>query len=511
MKRTFISTSLKTNSVKDIFDMINGAKEAQKQWNSFSLDTRIQYLKRVAAYIAEHADDIAQTISHNTGKTLTDAMATEVLPCVLAVRYYCKNAKKFLKDKDISCGSVLFKNKESVLRSVPYGVIGIIAPWNYPFAIPFSEVIMALLAGNAVILKPAGETEDVGNILKNCFDAAGFPEHVFNYTNSLGSLTGDAFIDGGVDKLFFTGSVKVGKYLMKQASKKLIPLVLELGGNDPMIVCEDADLERAAAGALWGGFSNAGQSCCGVERIYVHDSVYNDFLRILKDRVEALRIGSGASFDTDVGPVTLERQFKKINEHVRDALRKGARIYAEASVPDSLKGLFMPCLVLTSVNHDMLIMKEETFGPVVAVMPYRDEWEAIELANDSSLGLTASVWSKNRAKAKAIASRIKAGTVTINDHLMSHGIPSAPWGGFKESGIGRTHGEIGFMEMVQPQLVVDDVMPFGKRNFFWFPNSKKTYDGLRGAVILLYGEGLIKRLAGLKKLLAAFTGTFKRV
>ena len=500
----------KVHSVKEIFNTISNAKDAQKHWSSFSLKTRIEHMQRVGNYLAEHADDIAKIISNSNGKTLTDAMATEVLPCVLSVRYYCKNAKKFMKDKRISSGSILFVNKKTTLRNVPYGVVAIISPWNYPFSIPFSEAIMALLAGNTVILKTARETEDVGLALKNCFEAAGLPEHVFNYVNAAGVVAGDAFIDAGVDKIFFTGSVSVGKYLMKQASKKLIPLVLELGGNDPMIVCEDADLERAAAGAVWAGFSNAGQSCAGVERIYVHESVYDKFLDILKTRVEALRIGEGRFFDSDIGSLTVERQIKTINEHIKDALKKGAEIYAEAKVPAGTKGLFLPCLVLTSVNHNMLIMKEETFGPVVTVMPYSESWEAVELANDSNLGLTASVWSKNKAKAKEIGTRIKAGTVTINDHLMSHGIASTPWGGFKESGIGRTHGEAGFMEMLQPQIIVNDVMPFAKRNFWWHPNSKRVYDGLCGAISFFYAKGLMNRFRGLKSLLSVFFDTFRK-
>ena len=498
------------HSVKDVFSMVLNAKKAQKQWGALPLKTRIQYIKKLKNYIIERADEMAEIISLANGKTLTDALATEILPSAAAIDYYCNNAHKFMSDKKIPPGALLFINKRSLAVRVPYGVVGIISPWNYPFSIPFSEVIMALLAGNTVLLKAADETGAAARLLKKCFESAALPEYVFNSVNTPGVVTGDAFLDAGVDKLFFTGSVRVGKYLMKQASKKLTPLVLELGGNDPMIVCEDADLERASAGAVWAGFSNAGQSCGGVERIYVHKSVYDDFLNMLKNKVEALRTGNGLDFNTDIGPLTLERQVKRVNEHVSEALKKGARIYAASNVPKGLKGNFLPCLVVTGVNHNMPLMKEETFGPVVGVMPYGEIDEAIELANDSNLGLTASVWSKNNKKALRIARNIKAGAVTINDHLMSHGIAATPWGGFKESGTGRTHGKAGFLEMTQLQVIVNDIMPFARRNFWWHPNGKRVYDGIKGALLFFYGKGLAKRLGGLKNLLKVFPDTFRR-
>jgi succinate-semialdehyde dehydrogenase/glutarate-semialdehyde dehydrogenase len=228
----------------------------------------------------ENADRIAEPYPGH-GKTLVDAMATEVVPAAMAADYYRKKARRFMKDTCI-LPETLCSSTEKHRCQGSLWCYRIISPWNYPFSIPFSEVVMALLAGNTVLLKVARETPMVGELLKECFEAAGFPENVFNYVSAPGSITGDAFIDAGVNKIFFTGSVETGKYLMKQASKKLIPLVLELGGNDPMIVCEDADIERAAEGAVWAGLQNAGQSCGGVERIYVHESVYKSFLTLLK-------------------------------------------------------------------------------------------------------------------------------------------------------------------------------------------------------------------------------------
>src|SRR5208337_3263194 len=233
-----------------------------------------------------------------------------------------------------------------------------ISPWNYPFSIPFSEVIMALLAGNAVVLKVASETQLVGKALEACIGAAGLPSGLFAYVNLPGKQAGSALLEAGVNKLFFTGSVAVGQQLMAEASRTLTPLSLELGGNDAMLVCEDADLDRAAAGALWAGMQNAGQSCGRVERIYVHEAVYEEFLRLLKERVEALRVGHDRDFEVDVGAMTTRRQLETVGRHVQDALGKGAVLYASSKSPEDSNGLFLPAMVVTNVDHGMLLMRE---------------------------------------------------------------------------------------------------------------------------------------------------------
>jgi succinate-semialdehyde dehydrogenase/glutarate-semialdehyde dehydrogenase len=498
-------------TAKDVIRAVEKARKAQPAWEALSLKRRSSYVLKIRDYIVANSDRIAETISIDNGKAITDAMATEVVPAAMAAGYYCRHAGRFMRESKIHTGNVMFINKRSSISRVPFGVVGIISPWNYPFAIPFSEVVMALLAGNAVILKVARETPMVGDLLKECFEAGGLPENIFSYINVPGPVIGDALVEAGVDKIFFTGSVGVGKYLMQQAAKKLIPVVLELGGNDPMIICDDADLERAASGAVWAGISNAGQSCGGVERVYVHESVYAPFLALLKRKVESLRVGVGQDFSTDIGAITVQRQMETIDHHVKEALKKGATLYAKSDVPKNLKGQFMPCMVLTDVNHDMLVMREETFGPVLGVMPYKTTDEAVELANDSHLGLTASVWSRDSSRAVKIARRIRAGAILINDHLMSHGMAETPWGGFRESGIGRTHGEIGFHEMTQPKVIMKDLMPFARRNFWWHPYDKRTYEGLRSVIDILYSRSILRRLTGLPKLLRAFVRTFRAI
>ncbi|HYA02199.1 MAG TPA: aldehyde dehydrogenase family protein [Syntrophobacteria bacterium] len=497
--------------VEELTEIVARARAAQPTWAALSREERVRAIVRVRDYVVTHAEELAEVIARDTGKTRVDALATEVFPAALAADYYGRQAKRFLKDRWIRPGSILLANKVSKIVRAPHGVIGVISPWNYPFSIPFSEVVMGLLAGNAVILKTATETQMVGRALERCFLAAALPDGVFAYVNIPGRLAGSALLKGGIDKLFFTGSVAVGKELVAEAAATLTPLVLELGGNDAMLVCEDADLERSAAGALWAGFQNCGQSCAGVERIYVHDKVYGDFLLRLKEKVEALRVGYDESFDVDMGAMTTARQVATVERHVEDALAKGAVIYARSAEPkEGRAGNFLPALMLTDVNHDMLVMKEETFGPVVGVMKVKDMEEAVRLANDSHLGLTGSVWSRDWGAAERLARRIQAGVVTINDHLVSHGLAETPWGGFKHSGIGRTHGAIGFAEMTQPQVIVHDLLPFARRSMWWYPHGKGLHRGLLGALQFLYGRSLSHRLKGLWQLLRIVPRYFTR-
>jgi succinate-semialdehyde dehydrogenase/glutarate-semialdehyde dehydrogenase len=455
-----------------------------------------------------HLDDIAETIARETGKTRVEALSTELLPAIVSLSYYIKNAKKFLRPRKLAPAHIAYWNKRSILRRVPFGVIGVISPWNYPFGIPFPELVMGLLAGNAVVLKVATETQMVGLAIRRCMEAARLPEGVFAFLNIPGRIAGDAFLEAGVDKLFFTGSVAVGRQLMSKASESLTPVCLELGGNDPMLVCEDADLARAAHGAVWAGFSNAGQSCGGVERVYVHRDVYDPFLKLVRDRVETLRVGYDQDFGVDMGAMTTLRQWEQVQRHVDEALARGAEIFCQSKIPEANSDKFFPATVLTNVDHTMPMMKEETFGPVMGVMGVDSMDTAVALANDSELGLSASVWSKNLKKAVRIAGKIRAGAVMINDHLMSHGQPETPWGGFKHSGIGRTHGEIGFNEMTQPQVIVNDMMSFAKKDPWWHPYSKELYEGIKGIAYLSYARGL-RRFSGRMNLARLMARMFK--
>jgi succinate-semialdehyde dehydrogenase/glutarate-semialdehyde dehydrogenase len=486
------------SSKDDVACKISASRKAQVSWAALSLTERARRLKVLGKYIASNGDSFAERIHQDNGKLKLDALVTEILPAVMAVSYYCKQGKRILKNQKVSGGNLLMFNKQSQMIHEPYGVVGIISPWNYPFAIPFSEIIMALLAGNGVILKTATSVPSTGRLLAEIFQQANLPENLFAYVELPGKDAGPAFIDGGIDKLFFTGSTVVGKELMTLAAKKLLPLVLELGGADAAIVCADADLDRAALGILWAGFSNAGQSCGGVQRILVHQDVYEVFLEKLSARIKELRLGS--DLNDDIGSMISLKQKKAVQEQIDECLKQGAKIAAQSSGDLHDESLFAPAILLSHITMDMPIMNDEVFGPVAGIYSVTNDDEAIRIANASSYGLTASVWTKNQKRARNISRKINAGAIMINDHLMSHGLAETPWGGFGDSGLGRTHGEMGLLEMVRTKVVVNDTLPGAKRNLWWHPYSEKVYQGME-AILHFVGSF---RLSAIPKVIKIF-------
>ncbi|MDX1695619.1 MAG: aldehyde dehydrogenase family protein [Ketobacteraceae bacterium] len=465
--------------------MFGTARQAQKIWAGRTFAQRAKAIRRMRDYIVDNAEELARVVSESNGKTLTDALGTEVLPCTLACDWYAKHAAKVLRDKKIPIDSVLFFNKRSVLQRRPLGVVGIISPWNYPLSIPFGEVIMGLMAGNAIILKVAAATPLVGQAISRIVEAGNLPKGLFQQIVGSGSDVSTAFFENGIDKIFFTGSVGVGQQLMEQAAKTLTPLSLELGGNDPMIVLDDADLERATNGAAWAGFQNAGQSCGGVERVYVHESVYDRFVEMLAAKTRSMRHGADIHHEVDMGALTTRGQLNTVEQHVEDALNKGARIVAQSRPVGEQNGFFYPATLMVDTTDDMLLVQDETFGPVIPVMKFSHVEEAIAKANQSHLALTSSVWSKDVTRARAIAEKLESGVTTINDHLYTHGLSEMPWGGWKHSGLGRTHGPEGLMEMTHVKAINWDILP-AKRNLWWYPFNENSYKGLLNAQRFAY-------------------------
>jgi len=463
------------DELKAIFQQ---AKTAQKTWAELSYKERKVYILKMADYIRDHADEIATVISKDSGKLKIDALNTEVLPAMMSCMWYADNASKVLKSRLLPPPSLLFFNKWSKRIYQPIGTVGIISPWNYPLSIPFGEIIMALMAGNAVVLKAAAQTPMVGNMIATIINSADLPAGLFTHVVGSGSKVLNGMLENGVDKIFFTGSTYAGKQVMKSCADYLVPCSLELGGNDAMIVLEDAPIQRAVEGGLWAAFQNAGQSCGGVKRVYVMESVYDEFVSEAIQRTQALRHGDNG-YDAELGSVTTEKQFQTLQNELQMALDNGATIAAQSQAVGENKGYFFPATLLTNVTHEMPFIQDEIFGPFMPIIKVKSEEEAIQYANDSQYGLSASVWTNNRKHGMRIAEKIDAGAVVINDHLYSHGIANTEWGGPKDSGIGRTHGALGLLEVAESKIVNWDILSrFAKRNPWWFPFDEDRYQAM---------------------------------
>ncbi len=373
-------------------------------------------------------------------------------------------------------------------------MIGIISPWNYPFSIPATETLAALVTGNTVVLKASELTPLSALELASLLRDAGVPDDVFQVVVGDGP-TGAALVESGIDKLVFTGSVPTGRRIAQAAAARLLPVVLELGGKDPMIVLDDADVDVASSGAVWGAFVNAGQACLSVERCYVHRSVYDRFISACAEKTMQLRVGNGMDPEIDIGPLIHERQLQTVAQHVEDAESRGARVMAGGERLTSLGSNFYSPTVLADVNHEMRIMREETFGPVLPIMAFGSDAEAVRLANDSEYGLAASVWTRDRARGESVARQINGGTVMVNDALSCFGISEAPHGGVKASGIGRTHGRYGLEEMVRVKYLDSDRLP-GTKKPWWYGDGGQAVSATEGFLDFQFARGIGSRLKG---------------
>jgi len=470
------------------------AKQAQPAWEATPVRQRVAVLRRFQRLLSEQHDQVADLICREAGKPAVEALTTEVLVILDAAEFCIRNAHDFLREEPLPHGNLAMKTKRGKLLREPFGAIGIISPWNYPFSIAATETLGALVTGNAVVLKPSEFTPLIGLELQRMLLAAGLNPDLMQVVIGEGPA-GAALIDAPIDKLIFTGSVATGKRVAEAAARKLLPVVLELGGKDPMIVLDDADLEIASSGALWGAFMNAGQTCLSVERCYVHRSLYDKFLEACSNKIAKLRVGNGIGSEVEIGPLIHERQLRTVDEHVRDAVLHGARLLRGGKRLTELGPNFYAPTLLADVTRDMRIIREETFGPVLPVAPFDTDDEAIRLANDSDFGLAASVWTTNRRRGEAMAKQIKAGTVMINDVISCFGIAEAPHGGFKLSGIGRTHGKMGLAEMVQMKYVDTDLLP-GMAKVWWFGYGEKFRQQMDGVVDLLFARSWGKKLKG---------------
>ena len=481
-------------SPQEVKEAVVKARQAQPAWASCSYRQRARVILRARELMLAERDELALLISQETGKPVAEAIAMELVPTLDAMHYFAHAAEGLLLPQKIDIGQYGLMGRSSRLVFRPLGVIGIISPWNFPLATPADEIVMALMAGNAVVLKPSELTPLIALKLGDLFTRAGLPAGLLAIATGDGS-TGRALIDARVDKIMFTGSVATGKRVAEAAAKYLTPVVLELGGKDPMIILEDADLENAARAAVWGAFANSGQACASVERCYVQESIAAKFIDQVLAETRALKQGLGTDNDIDVGAMSNANQLQIVADHVADAKQRGAKLLAGGRRGPNHAGLFYEPTVLTNVDHDMTIMRDETFGPVLPVMTFKSEDEAIKLANDSIYGLTASVWTKNIARGRRIAELIEAGTVMVNEVVYTHGIAQTPWGGIKDSGYGRTHGRMGLLELVHPQHIHVNRMSF-LPDLWWFRYTTQA-SRLFGGLASHFTTGSIVRTAWL--------------
>ncbi len=472
----------------ELAGMVSRAREAQPGWRELDFSGRGAVMRRAQRWMLDNAERVIGAVIEETGKTYEDAQATDFGYVVQSLGFWAGHAADYLADeRSHYWGNPAVAGKKLVMRYEPVGVVGVIAPWNFPLVNGFGDCIPALMAGNSVILKPSEVTPLSSLLMVEMFRECGTPEDVFQVATGDGS-TGAALI-AAVDCVMFTGSTHTGRLVAKTAAEALIPCHLELGGKDPMIVCADADVDKAAMAAAYYSMNNAGQACTSVERVYVEEPIYDEFVRLVTERVGSLRQGAPSGpGSVDVGAIIFPPQMQTIEAHVQDAVAKGAKVLVGGHARADTGGTYYEPTVLVEVDHTMDTMREETFGPVVPIMKVADVDEAVRLANDSSYGLQASVWTRDTPRGEQIARRLEAGAVCVNAAQINYFALNLPMGGWKSSGISARHGAGGIRKYCRVQSML--VSGFGpRREPFMFPYSARVTALLGRMYRTVYGRG----------------------
>jgi succinate-semialdehyde dehydrogenase/glutarate-semialdehyde dehydrogenase len=472
-------------SREEVLAKVARAREAQKTWALVPVKKRAQVLTKAIDVVMARQDELIDIIRRETGRSAVETLMMEILSVCDMLNHYAKTAQQQLEDRTVSIGA-LYKLKKLQISYRPLGVVAVITPWNGPFVMGMNPTAQAIVAGNAVIVKPSEVTPFAGALVEEVFRAAGAPDGLVQVVSGDGEV-GRYLLEARPDKVSFTGSTATGRKVGEFCGRELIPVTLELGGKDPMIVCGDADIERAAGGAVFGAMFNTGQYCSSLERCYVVESVADAFIEHVVREVKTLKLGSEGLYD--IAPMIWDKQLEKVDEQVKDAVTRGAKVLAGGK----RVGPHFEPTVLVDVTHDMRIMREETFGPVLPIVRVRDEEHALQLANDCEYGLSATVWSKDVPKAVALAKRVEAGNLTVNDSAFSYGIHQAPFGGVKASGVGQVHGENALRRYAyETPIVIDRFGP--KREGGWYPYDEKKYKGMKKALQFLFGTPLRRLL-----------------
>ncbi len=480
--------SVAIDSPESVRATVARVRESQAEWEALGIKGRYRWLGQLRDWLLDNYDLVADTMQEETGKVRADA-ATESVYLTDVINFYGSRGHKYIGEERLRPHSPLTAAKKLKIQYRPYPVVGVISPWNFPLILSLGDAIPALTAGAAVVIKPS-ELTPLGliEVVEAWKSEIGGPD-VLDTVQGMGE-TGSALIDE-VDYVQFTGSDRTGRKVMARAAETLTPVSLELGGKDPMIVLRDANVDRAANAAAWGGMANSGQICMSVERIYVEEPVYDEFVEKLTEEVGGLRQGAdGTEYDKDVGAMTSPNQSAIVEDHISDALAGGARALTGGKRAEGPGDFFEPT-VLVDVDHSMKVMRDETFGPVVGVMKVRDEEEAIHLANDTRYGLSGSVFGA-KGHAERVARRVECGAINVNDVLSNYFAANVPMGGWKESGIGFRHGEYGIKKFCRPESIV--ITRFGgKREPLWYPYSEKRRNLLRRAARFLHSRDLKRR------------------
>jgi acyl-CoA reductase-like NAD-dependent aldehyde dehydrogenase len=482
-----IITTVPDLSAEAVAEMAARARAAQPEWDAYGFEGRARVLLRAQKWVMDNAERIVSTICSETGKTFEDAELAEIGYAGNAFGFWAKEAPNYLGDEKVKTSQLLVKGKKILLRYRPLGLIGVIGPWNYPLTNSFGDCIPALAAGNAVILKPSEVTPLTSLLMAEGLRECGLPDNVLQIATGRGA-TGAALIEH-VDMIMFTGSTRTGRKVAETAARRLIPASLELGGKDPMLVLADADVERAANFATYYSMQNAGQTCISIERAYVEEPVYDEFVQKVSEKVRALRVGKPEGpGSVEVGAITFPPQMDTIKDHVADAIQKGARVLTGGSEVQG-PGRFFEPTVLVDVDHSMKCMTEETFGPTLPIMKVRDADEAVRLANDSPYGLGASVFSRDTERGEAVARRLDTGAANVNDAMINYTVLELPMGGAKASGLGSRHGAGGIRKYCSQQAIVVTPKLAMKKEVFMYPYKSRTSKLLAGFFKFMYGRG----------------------
>jgi succinate-semialdehyde dehydrogenase/glutarate-semialdehyde dehydrogenase len=473
-------------------DVILRARKAQTAWSRLLVATRCAQIRKLRDAIMSSRTELAEAVVRESGKPRVEALFADIFVAVDSAAYFAENTARILRTERLSHHSTAAQAKSGYLSYEPLGVIGLISSWNYPLAIPMSQIIPALAAGNAVVCKPSEFTPQCGALIGKLFAAAGFPQDLLTIVQGGGEV-GQALIDASPDKVIFTGSVTTGRRVAEACARQLIPTVLELGGKDAMLVLAGADLDAASSAAVWGAYSNCGQVCLSVERLFVEETAAEKFINLCVEKTKKLRLGRGSDPSTDVGPLIRPQHVPRMHDLLADAVQRGAKIQCGGEARPDLGANFFEPTVVTGVDSTMRLFQEETFGPILAIQVVKSSDEAVANANASPFALAASVWTGNAARGKSIAEQLRAGAVMVNDAISYFAIAEAPHGGCKHSGWGRTHGEAGLLEMVQTKYVDVDHLPRREKPW-WYRYGADLERAADAFLQFEFGGGLATRV-----------------